>query len=56
MENYISLLIALLENLGHFTEKEAEKLVEELKNTTLSAQYKGMSHTVKDILEKVRKK
>lgn len=56
MENYISVFVALLENLGHLTEKEAEKVAQELKTITLASQYKEVSHSVKDVLEKAKNK
>jgi len=56
MENYISLFIATLESLDLLTEKEAEKLDKELRNTTVPGTYKEVRVVIKDVLGKIQNK
>lgn len=53
MENYISLLVASLEHFKFVTEKEAEKLDKELRNSTLPATYKEAKVHIEQIFDKV---
>ncbi len=55
MENYISLLVATLEHLEFVTEKEAEKLDQELRNSTVPGTYKEAKQLIKDVFEKIKK-
>lgn len=55
MENYITLFIATLHHLELITEKEAEKLDKELRNTTIPATFKEAQILVKNTFEKIRK-
>lgn len=55
MENYITLLVAILEHLELIKGKEAEKLEKELKNTTLPGTYKEARVFVEEVFEKIKK-
>jgi hypothetical protein len=56
MENYISLLLATLQHLKLVTEKEAEKIDKELRNTTIPGTYSEAKTVVADIFNKVQNK
>lgn len=56
MENYISLLLATLEQLKLITDKEAEKLDKELRNSTIPGTYKEAKDTIAKVFEKVQSK
>lgn len=55
MENYISLLVATLESLELLTEKQAQKLDKELRNTTIPGTYKEAKVVVNEAIEKAKK-
>jgi hypothetical protein len=56
MENFVSLFIATLEHLKLVTEKEAEKIDKELRNSTIPGTYKEAKIVVKEIFDKVQNK
>lgn len=52
MNNFVSLVIALLEHAKVLTEAEAQKLVKELHSSTLPGTYEECSRLVKDLFAK----
>ena len=52
MNNYVSLLIAVLEHLGTLTETEAKKLAKDLSGSTIPGTYDEASRMVKDLFNK----
>lgn len=52
MNNFTSMVIAILEHVGVLTEEEARKLVKELHGSTLPDNYAGASRFVKDLFNK----
>ena len=52
MNNFTSMIVAILEHAGVLTFEEAEKLVKELHTATLPDNYKSASKFVKDLFEK----
>lgn len=55
MENYISLLVATLQHFELLTEKEAERLDKELRNSTIPGTYKEAKIVVSEAIAKVKK-
>lgn len=56
MENYISLMVATLEHLKLVTEKEAEKIDKELRNSTIPGTYKEAKVVIAEIFDKIQSK
>lgn len=56
MENYISLLLATFTQLKLITEKEAEKLDKELRNSTIPGTYSEAKTFIEDAFNKVQNK
>jgi hypothetical protein len=52
MNNFVSIIIAVLQHAKVFTEDEAEKLVKELHAATLPDNYKGAVKFIEDIFKK----
>ena len=53
MNNYISMVIAILEKAKLLTEDEAKKLAKELVSSTLPDTYEGCSRLVDDLFKKL---
>lgn len=53
MNNYISMVIAILEHSKVLTEDEAKKLSKELTESALPDNYKACSRLLKDIYDKL---
>lgn len=56
MENYISLLLATLLQLKLITEKEAEKIDKELRNSTIPGTFSEAKDTIEKVFNKVQNK
>lgn len=56
MENYISLLIAILVELKQLDEVKAEKLDKELRNSTIPGTYNGARQAIEDVFKKLDNK
>lgn len=54
MENYITLLVVLLEKLGHISQAQSKALVKELSQSTLPQGYDPMSIMVTEVLDKLK--
>jgi len=52
VNNFVSILIAVLENTGVLSADEAAKLVKEIHSGTLPDNYEAASRMVKDIVSK----
>lgn len=53
MNNYITLFLTILSQLGHLTKEEAEKLDEELQNATIHSSFEAAWEQTKSLFEKL---
>ena len=51
MNNFTSIILAILEHVGVLTEDEAKKLIKEIHGTTLPDNYEAASKLVKDLFK-----
>jgi hypothetical protein len=52
MNNFVALIMAILEHVGVVTETEARNLIKDLQYVTIPDNYEGASKVVKDLFEK----